>query len=103
MIAIRVEKTAVHPSHGSRGPVLNLSPVHSVVSLGIVEALGPKKPLPTHLLPEPLALVIPHVIDGGLASKDTSPSLGLGGRCRAGWRVGWGKFQLALSPTGVCI
>lgn len=36
--------------------------------------------------------------DGGLASKGTPPSLGLGDRRRAGWRVSWGKASASTQP-----
>lgn len=67
--------------------------------MGMLEALvGPRKPFPCHLLPELLVLLIPCAIDGGLASKDISSSLGLGGRCRAGWRAGQGRTLASTQP-----
>lgn len=46
-LLFRVEKNCGSPSHRSWRSVWNLSPIDSIVSVGIVEALGPRSPPPS--------------------------------------------------------
>lgn len=101
-LSFRVERNHGSPISWLLKVGLNLSPIYSIASVGIVEGLEPKK----HPHPASARTAVPGhpcVIDGGLAVKNSSPSMGLGGRCRQG-----GGWAAALSrrpphPTGLCV
>lgn len=96
------EKLTVLPSHGFRRPAWDLNPVHSIVSVGNGGNSRIQEMLPPLIFCQNWSWSFACVIDGGPASKDTSPSPGLGGRCGAGWQWVGDSFSQHPAPQ-VCV